>query len=78
MLNGLLWDADEATIQEDAESGRTWEQKRKGLLRMPMPAMFRNEDSLAGQLYNSFCDKSYEWACRMGLGGLATTLNGLF
>ena len=51
---------------------------QQGLLRRPMPVMFKRQDQLSGSMYRSFVDSCYGLACQLGLGGMFSSIERMF
>ena len=68
LFNKFLWND-----EEQDEEGRQYF-RRQGILRRPMPMMFKQQNNVAGSMYRNFSDQCYGLLCSLGLKGLARTL----
>jgi hypothetical protein len=73
LLNKLLWNEEEDDDEDDG-SGRQF-LRRRGLLNRPMPLYLTRQDTGGGSLYRSFSDGCASFFCKLGLGGLASSIN---
>ena len=69
LFNKFIWDDDVTAENEGRQLYR-----RQGMLRRPMPMMFRNQQTIPGAMYRNFADQCYGLLCSLGLKGLARTL----
>ncbi len=60
----------------DRSTGRMF--RERGLLGMPMPESFKDENSFTGRMYADFKNMCYMNACRFGLNNLVRTVSSMF
>lgn len=77
LMNTMLWDAED-TGDNDANAGRQFQYRRRGLLQRTMPVMVRRNDNVMGQAYRGFVDGCYDILCALGLRGLASNIARMF
>ena len=60
----------------DRSTGRMF--RERGLLGMPMPESFKDENSFTGRMYADFKTMCYSNACRFGLNNLVRKVSAIF
>ena len=80
LFNMILWSQSEDDSQERRYGyGLGFNPYlQQGLLRRPMPVMFKRQDQLSGSMYRSLVDSCYGLACKLGLGGMFSSLERMF
>lgn len=82
LFNMILWSQSDDDSQERRYGynglGGFNPYLQQGLLRRPMPVMFKRQDQLSGSMYRSFVDSCYGLACQLGLGGMFSSIERMF